>query len=146
MAETRATIKKNQINVKDYRKNIVEYKAGAAISPGQLVKISGDTVIPFSAATDVANSGVGIALEDETWGKSVTDNYKVNARVRVWYPLPGDEGLMRAGAAAALVKGDTLASDTAGKVVKGTTAGAVVGVSLEAFTPAVDGLVHVRFV
>ena len=144
MAEEKATIKKNTVNVKDYRKNIVEYPAGAAVSPGQLVKLNGSgQVIPFTGAADASNNGVAVALEDESWGKSIEDDYATGARVRVWYPLPGDEAILKAHNIAFTV-GASVDSHTNGLATTGTTD--PIGVALEALSAATTNYVHVRFV
>ena len=135
---------KNTINVKDYRKNIVEYKADSAISPGQLVKVTATGVAPYAAATDLGHFGVAVALEDESWGKEVTDDYAANSRVRVWFPLPGDEAVLKTNSAQSFTLGGSVATSATGHAVTGSTN--VVGVALEAFSAAANQYVHVRFV
>lgn len=82
-------IKYHTIILKNYVKVFEEYKAAAALLPGQLLELT-------SAGTVRKHSGAGktaipmFAIEDALQGKEIGDAYATDDQVRVWIPQRGD--------------------------------------------------------
>ena len=137
---------------KDYRKNIMEYPADAAINPGELVKLNSDGEVEVvSNKTEVGSSvGVMVALDQEQLGKGATEAYAAGDPVRVWFPLPGDEANLRVADSAAqpFVPGAPVYTGADGTVKQVSNSGTVVGTAVETFDPGAGntGYIHVRFI
>lgn len=109
-----------------------EGQASAAIKPGHLVEFGGgkDIRVQSTAQGDCRRA---FALENDLLGKSITDTYATNERVRYGSFHGGQEVLARVAASApAITKGDALEAASTGTVRKHTTGGAVIGFALEA--------------
>lgn len=112
-------------------------KAAEAIVPGMLVTYNGSgNWIKHNVAIG-AGVPFRIALEREEMGKDIDVAYAINDTVKVGvFPTGARVNLLVATAAPAIVKGDALESDGAGRVRKATTGvhSQVVGTSLDALT------------
>lgn len=77
------------IKVKKYSDVIEEAVAYAAITPGMLVEFRTDGKVQAHAGAQ-ENAIPMFALEDELFGKTITDTYAADAPVQVWIAGRGD--------------------------------------------------------
>lgn len=139
----------NTIKIKSYLDVQEEYIAGAAITPGHLVKVNsaGKVVVMDTASGTVLPM---FAVEDEHRGKTISDAYAANDPVQCWIPNRGDivNALLAVGENVAI--GDFLEPKDDGtlrKLITGsgaTDGGAVVGVAIEAVNLTGSGAVTSR--
>jgi hypothetical protein len=103
--------------------SIVAFTAGAAITKGQLVKVTGNmTVSPAAAATDAV---IGVAIT----------NAAANSKVSVIVGCP----IVYVTAGGAISAGAVVTSDASARAVASTTAGdRILGIALEAASAAGD--------
>jgi len=81
---------KHTIKVKKYSDVIEEYVANAAITPGDLIEVM-TTGLVRKHATINANALPMFALEDESQGKIITQDYASTDIVQCWIPGRGDQ-------------------------------------------------------
>lgn len=81
----------------------VKFTAGAAITKGQLVKLSAGNVVPCSAASDVP---IGVALDSKESGGSVG------------VQCSGEVDVLANGSGTAIAVGDELSPGAGGKALK----------------------------
>ena len=142
------------IILKSYNNNRIELKhddGANSIYPGQMVEDKADGTCELNTAVldNIAdNVPTMIVTENNLAGREVTDAYKVNNRVSIWMPGPGDVGLVRMAANVAVVFGMKLTPDAAGNFIA-TPAGSVPkAVAIEAVAAPGAGnhtLAKVRF-
>lgn len=142
----------NAVMIKNYLKIRSEAVAQGTITPGDLVElISTGNVQRHSVAGGFAEKL--FALEDDSQGKGIADNYVATDRVFLWEPTPGDQVYANVDAGSpTLAIGDTVSSAGNGKVTKSdlgsqsaaVIAGSIVGVCRSAGTAG--GRVKIKIV
>jgi len=87
-------VAKNTIRVKSYVDVMEEMKATAIVTPGMLCEEdpAGTQAAPFVKphSTAEGNAMPLFAIEDESQGKGIDDNYAVDDKVQVWTANRGD--------------------------------------------------------
>ena len=109
-----------------------EATASAIFSPGHLVALdSSGEVAKHAIAADLAERL--FATEDALQGSTVDTAYAATDLASLWLPFPGSTVRARLpAAAAAVVKGDFLASDGGGCLIVTTTSTEAIAVAVEA--------------
>lgn len=135
MATNKTIILRGDPNIID------EFKAAAAITPGDLVEKTSTAGVVQKHGTAAKNAARLFAIERDELGKDIDDNYATNDQVKIAAVAPGDEVMVRiANLAPAIVQGDFLESAGDGTLRKLVTDAAtddtqrvsVVAVALEA--------------
>ena len=131
---------KNTIKLKKYLNIIEEYKAEAAIIPGELIELTSSGTVQVHS-TAGGNCLPMFALEDELQGNDINDAYAADDQVQVWIPTRGDQVYAILADGNDVSIGDFLESNGAGELrphvadvgdsTDGTVQNAIVGVALE---------------
>jgi hypothetical protein len=96
-----------------------EGKAGGTITPGHLIKLnSSGTLVVHSTASGIAQKR--FAIENELYGKGITDNYSSGDRVQYFIGRTGDHVLARLKASENIHIGDPLVSAGNGTLMLAT--------------------------
>jgi hypothetical protein len=132
----------------------------AALLPGTVVQIKAATekvggnftyeLYNRDASGNRPRGPIGILVEDNLQGKTITDNYLDTTLARIYFPLPGDELLMRlqdvAGTGDSHAIGDILSVEDATGHLVAETGESGPFVCFETVTePTADTLAHVQF-
>lgn len=127
--------------------NFDEATAAEAISPGHLVRRDANGKFIKQATAGAVNRRT-VAVENDIFGKGVTDAYAVNDRVLAVALMPGDTFYGRLAAAATAVGvGDYLEAHTDGTLKKTATAAGASFQALEAVDNSAGGtevFIHVE--
>ena len=112
---------------------IKEGQTDEKLSPGHVVEFGGTKEIQKQATAQQANARKAIALENDLEGKTINDEYAVDALVKYALCYSGCEMYVRVAAAApAIVKNDKLELKGDGTVRKQTNNGVTFAYALEA--------------
>lgn len=108
----------NTVKVKNYSDIFEEYKAYAAITPGNLVEIYSTDGYVRKHSTEGGNALPMFALEDALQGKDIDDDYAAGDKVQCWIPGRGDQVYALLEDGETIVIGDWLMSNGSGRLQK----------------------------
>ena len=133
----------------------------AALLPGSVVQVKAATekvggnftyeLYNRDATGNRPRGPVGILIEDNLQGKTITDNYTDTTLGRIYFPLPGDELLMLfaddgSGTSDSYAIGDILSIEDATGMLTAESGESAPFVCLETITePTADFMAHVQF-
>ena len=111
----------------------VEREGSEALTPGWLLEYKSDGKFQ-KAGTAGKGKGMIFAIENDSFGKTVSDNWALGDRVIAMHVVPGSEILIMLPVSQTIVVGDLLTSNADGKFKEAGTDDDKLMVALEAKT------------